>query len=78
MHTFEGKEHKFHYNPDMSGDVIVNCPDVDGNSVVVAINGEDILDFVAHYIVEREVSKFAHMTTDEVFDYAFKKSTYYR
>lgn len=69
MHTFQAKNGTlFHFNSDLSGEVIVTRPKPMSNSTCVRllpvitfedkveINGDDILSFVADYIRRQRIS----------------------
>jgi hypothetical protein len=64
MHTFKGdKGTIFNYNEDFSGDIIVK--DVTGNEVT--IDGNDILDFVAHcYVQPKRIEKLEQSDSIEL------------
>lgn len=65
MHTYEIDGVLFHYNSDMSGNVLI----VNKNSKEeLEVNGEAILSFIANYIRDRKVSRLDNMTTKEILE----------
>lgn len=65
MHTYEIDGILFHYNSDMSGNVLI----VNKNSKEeLEVNGEAILSFIANYIRDRKVSRLDNMTTKEILE----------
>lgn len=65
MHTFEGKNCRFFYNSDMSGEIYIRDKNSDKE---LKVESHDILDFVANYIRNQKISKLEDMTTKEIFN----------
>ena len=62
MHLFQGeKDTNFHYNSDLSGDVIIISG---GEEITIA--GSDILGLIAEFIREQEIEKIEQMTVNEL------------
>ena len=54
MHTFEGKNCRFFYNSDMSGEIYIRDKNSDKE---LKVESHDILDFVDNYIRNQKISK---------------------
>lgn len=65
MHTYESNGYLFHYNSDMSGDVIIVNKD---NEEELEVNGEAMLNFVANHIKNEKISRLENITTKEILE----------
>lgn len=62
MHTFKSKNDViFHHNQDLSGEVII----IRGKKEI-AIEGDDLLDFVAQYVAGEKIAELEQMETTEI------------
>lgn len=63
MHTFEGKSCRIHHNSDMSGEINICDKNSDKK---LAVEAQDILDFVAEYIRAERIGMLEQMSTDGI------------
>jgi len=66
MHTFKGSQGTvFNYNSDMSGDIIISRYSLEG---YLNIPSFDILEFVAEFMRNQQISKLKGMDVHELLD----------
>ncbi len=55
----------FHYDSDLSGDVIIMCDD---DKVEIKIPGRALIEFVASYVARQKISRLEQMEPEELLD----------
>ena len=69
-HTFIGKKNRYHFNQDMSGEIMIIVPSEDVNldrkEARVAIDGEDLLSFMEEIIRGMKTSKLEKASLEEL------------
>lgn len=69
MHTLETQFTRFHYNSDLSGDVLIQRLSPIGEKfeqVEFSVNGQCLLDLVAEYIRSQRIAKIEEMEIEEL------------
>ena len=58
---------KIHYNPDFSGNVII-----DNGTNTIEIYGDDLKDFMISFLKDKIISKMELTSNEELIDFLFK------
>lgn len=64
MHTFTSNKTIFHYNSDMSGDVVILTPE----KIEFRVDGRSILEFVAEYVRGQRIRRIENQEVDELLE----------
>lgn len=62
MHSFDGKTATFHFNSDLSGEVIINTE----GEKHITVAGEDLLNFIAEWVRLELQTELENLTARQV------------